>query len=43
MKTMRRLLSLLLLAAAVSSATACSSPTAWDDCGDMPGSNTRCE
>jgi hypothetical protein len=44
MKKLRRLLSLLLVAAAVSSATACSSPTAWDDdCGDIPGSNTRCD
>jgi hypothetical protein len=43
MKKLRRILSLVLLAISVSSISACTSPTAWDDCGDLPGSNTRCD
>jgi hypothetical protein len=44
MKKLRRALSLVLLAISVSSISACTSPTAWDDdCGDLPGSNTRCD
>ena len=43
MKTLRRLLSLLLIAAAVSSVSACSSITAFDDCTGNPGSDTRCD
>jgi hypothetical protein len=44
MKKLRRILSLALLAVSVSSISACTSPTAWDDdCGDHPGSNTRCD
>jgi hypothetical protein len=43
MKKIRRVLSLVLLALSVSSIAACTSPTAWEDCGDVPGSNTRCD
>jgi len=44
MKMLRRVLSFVLLAATISGVSACSSPTAWDDdCGDLPGSNTRCD
>jgi hypothetical protein len=43
MKKLRRLLSLLLVAAAFGSVSACSDITAWDECNDVPGSNNRCE
>lgn len=46
MLKLRRLLSLLLLASLVGTASACSEITAWDEeCegGDLPGSNNRCD
>jgi hypothetical protein len=43
MKKLRRILSLALLAVSVMSISACTSPTAFEDCGDIPGSNTRCD
>ena len=43
MKKLRRLLSLLILAAAFGSVSACSDITGFDDCDPIPGSNTRCE
>lgn len=43
MKKLRRLLSLLLLAAAFGSVSACTDITAWEECeNDVPGSNNRC-
>jgi hypothetical protein len=44
MKKLRRLLSLLLVAAAFGSVSACTDITAWEDCvsNDIPGSNNRC-
>lgn len=43
MKQLRRLLSLLLVASAFASVSACTSITGWDDCG-VPGTNNNpCE
>lgn len=45
MTKLRRLLSLVLLAAAFGSVSACTSITGWEDsdCTGVPGSNNRCD
>jgi hypothetical protein len=43
MKTLRRVLSFVLLVAAVSSMSACSDITAFEDCNNIPGSNNLCD